>query len=47
MLFTATNGQVHEIVMRNRDVIDAEVKHERDFAFDFFGFKVRCPCIFV
>ena len=32
--------KVHAIVMRNRDVIDAEVKHERDFAFDYFGFKV-------
>lgn len=31
---------MHGIVMRNRDVIDAEVKHERDFTFDYFGFKV-------
>lgn len=35
--------------MKNRDVIDAEVKHERDFSFDFFGFKVcvfhMCVCI--
>lgn len=38
-LFRATT-KVHEIVMRNREVIDAEVKHERDFSFDYFGFKV-------
>ncbi|CAB1111582.1 unnamed protein product [Ectocarpus sp. CCAP 1310/34] len=33
------SDEVHEIVMKNREVIDAEVKHERDFSFDFFGFK--------
>lgn len=32
--------QVYDIVMRNREVIDAEVQHERDFTFDYFGFKV-------
>ncbi|CBJ29920.1 conserved unknown protein [Ectocarpus siliculosus] len=33
------SDEVHEIVMKNRDLIDAEVKHERDFSLDFFGFK--------
>lgn len=26
--------------MRNRELIDGEIRHERDFTFDFFGFKV-------
>lgn len=33
--------KIHAVVMRNREVIDAEIQHERDFAFDYFGFKVR------
>lgn len=40
ILTPACKTQVHEIVMKNREVIDAEVTHERDFSFDFFGFKV-------
>ncbi|CAM9319978.1 unnamed protein product [Sphacelaria rigidula] len=35
------SDEVHATVMKYRDVIDAEVQHERDFSFDYFGFKVR------
>lgn len=34
-------SQVHDNVMRNRAAIDAEIQHERDFSFDYFGFKVK------
>lgn len=31
--------QVYNVVMANKDVIDGAVLHDRDFEFDYFGFK--------
>ena len=31
--------QVYEVVMANKDVLDGAVLHDRDFEFDYFGFK--------
>ena len=33
------NEQVYNVVMANKDVIDGAVLHDRDFEFDYFGFK--------
>jgi len=30
---------VYQIVMENKEKLDAAIKHERDFFFDYFGFK--------
>lgn len=31
--------RVYDIVMQHRDTIDAYIQHQRDFHFDYFGFK--------
>lgn len=31
--------EVHSVVMANRDVLDGAILHDRDFEFDYFGFK--------
>jgi ribonucleoside-diphosphate reductase alpha chain len=31
--------EIYNIVMQNKEKLDAAIKHERDFAFDYFGFK--------
>ncbi|DBA04314.1 TPA: hypothetical protein N0F65_002076 [Lagenidium giganteum] len=30
---------VYEIIMKNKDVLNAAIVHERDFEYDYFGFK--------
>ena len=33
------SDEVYEIVMKNAEVLDSAIKYERDFDYDFFGFK--------
>lgn len=33
------SDQVYDIVMKHKDVLDAALIHDRDFEFDYFGFK--------
>lgn len=30
---------VYKVIMQNKDLIDSYIKHDRDFAFDYFGYK--------
>ncbi|CDF37905.1 ribonucleoside-diphosphate reductase alpha chain [Chondrus crispus] len=32
-------ADVHEFVMKNRDTLDAAIIYDRDFSYDYFGFK--------
>ncbi len=32
-------SKVHAIVMKNKDLLDSAIIHDRDFDYDFFGFK--------
>ena len=32
-------SKVHAIVMKNKDFLDSAIIHDRDFDYDFFGFK--------
>jgi ribonucleoside-diphosphate reductase alpha subunit len=33
------SDEVYEVIMANKDVLDSHVLHDRDFQFDYFGFK--------
>ena len=34
------SDEVFEVIMANRELLDAAIKYERDFEYDYFGFKV-------
>ena len=33
------SDEVYEVIMKNKEVLDAALIHDRDFEFDYFGFK--------